>query len=168
MHQLPAGSAAASHLTFRPSSGAAEIALRVFGKRADKLATASAPLIVYFHGGLFNSGAVEDAENIAQALADSAVVVCVDYPLAASDAMHPYAAPLYSRRLAGLAPTLIITAALDPLRDEAEQYAAKLIAAGVPVQVRRLEAAGGVLLDQRCPRFAMVADTIAQFAADSL
>src|SRR5437762_11641560 len=80
MHQLPAGSAAASHVAFRPSSGAAEIALRVFGKRADKLA--SAPLIVYFHGGLFNSGAVEDAENIAQALADSAVVVCVDYPLA--------------------------------------------------------------------------------------
>ncbi|MFD2273384.1 alpha/beta hydrolase fold domain-containing protein [Undibacterium arcticum] len=35
-----------------------------------------------FHGGLFNSGTVEDAENIAQALADGAVVVCVDYPLA--------------------------------------------------------------------------------------
>src|SRR2546425_12978147 len=82
MHQLPAGSAAASHVTFRPSSGAAEIALRVFGKRAVKVAAASAPLIVYFHGGLFNSGTVEDAENIAQALADNAVVVCVDYPLA--------------------------------------------------------------------------------------
>lgn len=262
-----AASAAATHTAFRSAAGASEIALNVFGKRADG---ALAPLIVYFHGGLFNSGTLEDAQSIAQVLADSAVVVCVDYPLApktqfpatveiafealqwacahaaelgadaarvlvagdqaggnlaaalammardrglsatgsgklkgqilitpmldpiqstlsmraaadcpcrqawadylpaASDAIHPYAAPLHSRRLAGLAPTLIVTAERDPLRDEAEQYAAKLIAAGVPVQVRRLEAAGSGLLDQRCPHFSVVADAIVRFIADTL
>jgi len=60
------------------------------------------------------------------------------YLPAAADRLHPYAAPASSARLAGLAPALILTAADDPLRDEAESYAAKLIAAGVSTQVSRL------------------------------
>ena len=60
------------------------------------------------------------------------------YLPAAADRLHPYAAPAASTRLAGLAPALILTAADDPLRDEAESYAAKLIAAGVSTQVSRL------------------------------
>lgn len=56
----------------------------------------------------------------------------------AADRLHPYAAPASSTRLAGLAPALIITCDGDPLRDEAEQYGAKLIAAGVTTQVSRL------------------------------
>ncbi len=39
-------------------------------------------------------------------------------------------------------PTLILTASLDPLRDEGRAYAAKTIAAGVPTTY--LEAAGTV------------------------
>jgi acetyl esterase/lipase len=58
-----------------------------------------------------------------------------------ADAMHPYAAPVASVRLAGLAPALVLTAEGDPLRDEAEAYAAGLSRAGVASQVVRMREA---------------------------
>ncbi|WP_179405352.1 alpha/beta hydrolase [Burkholderia guangdongensis] len=57
-------------------------------------------------------------------------------PLAAQR-MHPYAAPLESARLAGLPPTLIVTAQNDVLHVEAEKYAGCLIGSGVLTQVIR-------------------------------
>jgi acetyl esterase/lipase len=56
----------------------------------------------------------------------------------AVDRTHPYASPPRSSRMKGLPPALIVSADDDPLRDEAEQYAAKLIAAGIKTLVRRL------------------------------
>lgn len=55
----------------------------------------------------------------------------------AAQRLHPYAAPLESRRLGQLPPTLIVTAQNDVLRPEAESYAACLIGAGVPTEVTR-------------------------------
>lgn len=55
-----------------------------------------------------------------------------------SDRTHPYASPLQSSRLKNLAPALILSAEDDPLRDEAEQYGAKLIANGVKTSVIRM------------------------------
>jgi acetyl esterase len=49
-------------------------------------------------------------------------------------AAHPYAAPLTSARLAGLAPALVLTAQDDPMRDESRRYARRLRESGVPVQ----------------------------------
>ena len=252
------------HITeFTQACGNA-VSVWVFGKGQQK----AAPLLLYFHGGLFNSGTVEAAEPLAHALAATAIVTCVDYPLAPklhfpttvevafdallwaaanatalgadptrifvggdqaggnlaavvsmmardrglkvdharligqilinpmldpqqttpsmqeaedspcrkawsdylpciSDALHPYAAPILSKRLGGLVPALIISGERDPLRDEAEQYAAKLIAAGVPVQVRRLKGARGSLVQDSHSSFDHVVQLIGQFVAES-
>jgi acetyl esterase/lipase len=52
----------------------------------------------------------------------------------ADKAAHPYAAPLGSSRLAGLAPALVLTAQDDPMRDESVSYARRLRESGVVVQ----------------------------------
>lgn len=54
-----------------------------------------------------------------------------------SQQVHPYAAPLESCRLKGLPPAFIASSAGDPLRPEAERYAAVLIEAGVPTEAIR-------------------------------
>lgn len=249
--------------SFHSEASASDIALRVYDRRVSKSAT---PLVLYFHGGLFNCGQMDDADAMASLLAENVVVVCVDYPLApklhfpttvevafealvwagkhaveygaqaiklivagdqaggnlaaavammtrdrglagkarliaqvlinpmldphqstvsmqsaedcpcrkawadylpvASDAMHPYAAPLLSRRLHSLASALIITADRDPLRDEAEQYATKLITSGVPVQMRRLRAAKDSLANPTCASFMETAGIVSQFITD--
>ena len=55
------------------------------------------------------------------------------YLRTADDARDPRAAPLLAEDLTGLPPTTIVTAELDPLRDEALAYAERLTASGVPV-----------------------------------
>jgi acetyl esterase len=59
-----------------------------------------------------------------------------------ADPFDPLVSPIKRHDLSGLPPALIVTAEFDPLRDEAEQYGDKLVAAGVPVTVRRYESAG--------------------------
>lgn len=52
-------------------------------------------------------------------------------------ASGPLAVPSRAPSLAGLAPALVVTVELDPVRDEAEDYARALAAAGVPVEQHR-------------------------------
>ena len=84
-----------------------------------------------------------------------------------ADRSHPYASPLQSSRLKNLPPALILSAEDDPLRDEAEQYAAKLAAAGVATTLKRL--APAPLADagarNECACRAVAVDEIGRFLA---
>ncbi|HUZ20554.1 MAG TPA: alpha/beta hydrolase [Acidimicrobiales bacterium] len=55
------------------------------------------------------------------------------------DRTNGYAAPALMEDLAGAPPAVVVTAEFDPLRDEGEAYARRLAAAGVAVEVLRLE-----------------------------
>lgn len=49
--------------------------------------------------------------------------------------------PMLAKSFAGLAPALVITAEMDPLRDEGEEYGRRLIEAGSKAQVVRIKGA---------------------------
>jgi acetyl esterase len=59
-----------------------------------------------------------------------------------ADPADPLVSPIKRRDLSGLPPAFIVTAEYDPLRDEAELYGRRLAEAGVPVKLRRFDAAG--------------------------
>ncbi len=93
--------------------------------------------------------AAADDSGAARA-ADACAAGYRDYLPRATDRTHPYASPLQASRLKGLPPALILSADDDPLRDEAEQYAAKLIAAGIKTLMKRLPPIALEQPDARC------------------
>lgn len=56
-----------------------------------------------------------------------------------TDGADPYASPIRAGNLRGLPPALVVTAELDPLRDEGAAYAARLRADDVPVTFRQYD-----------------------------
>lgn len=93
-------------------------------------------------------------------------------------AAHPYASPIESSRLAGVAPALLVTAEDDLLRDETHSYARKLRESGVAVHEFLLSAPTGWPcalfkgVDRRDPQVAAWIDALrahfVNFFADTL
>ena len=77
-----------------------------------------------------------------------------------SNRLHPYAAPIESRRLKGLPAAFIASAENDLMHVEAEKYAAELISAGVPTTVTRY---GKVAHNELASRQEVLADVAAFF-----
>lgn len=65
---------------------------------------------------------------------------CTEQYLGSSqlDVTDPRVSPLLADDLVGLPPALVVTAGFDPLRDEGEEYAERMRAAGVTVDCRRM------------------------------
>lgn len=80
-------------------------------------------------------------------------------PASADD---PHVCPLKAKDLAGLPPTMVITAQIDPLRSEGKAYADKLKAAGVDVQYKNYDGVAHEFFGM-----AAVVDTAKQAQADA-
>jgi acetyl esterase len=108
----------------------------------------------------------ENAEGYFLTKADMAWFV-TNYLGADGRADNPRISPLFADddALASTPPAIVITAEYDPLRDEGEDYAARLVDAGVPVTHTRYDGMihGFVALNAIIPRGADAVDEIVAF-----
>lgn len=131
----------------RARLGAQKMPLHVAGEEAGGNLAAALALMARDRGGPALAGQILLSPMLDAGLATSSLrqvragpVGCrwadgwSDYLGAPDKADHPYAAPLQASRLAGLPPALLVSAADDPLRDEAALYAGRLRQAGVTVR----------------------------------
>ncbi|WP_420392096.1 alpha/beta hydrolase [Acuticoccus sp.] len=90
--------------------------------------------------------------------------------LGSRDPLHWRASPLRAERLDGLPPALVLTASHDPLRDEGEAYAQRLVTAGVMTTTWRVPGMlhGFLPMDRLISPAAPAVQTVARFLASTL
>jgi acetyl esterase len=82
-----------------------------------------------------------------------------------ADLENPYFRPMAAKSLENLPPTLVLTAELDPLRDEGEIFAKRLRDAGVVSQLKRYDGLvhGFVLMQGFLPEAREAIHEVARF-----
>jgi acetyl esterase len=87
-----------------------------------------------------------------------------------ADWLNPYASPMHAPDHSNLPPACVTTCEYDPLRDEGEQYAMKLVAAGVPVTMQRAlgHIHGSHHMVKLMPESARYTDTVVRFLRQHL
>ena len=132
----------ASRLALAGDSAGGNLAAVVAQMIRDKGGPAVAfQLLVYpvTDGVNFNTDSYHENGQDYMLTADSMHWFWNHYAPNAEDRRNPYASPLLADSLADLPPALVMTAEYDPLRDEGEAYARKLVEAGVPAELIRYE-----------------------------
>lgn len=96
-----------------------DLGCRVYEREKTNL---DVPCIVFFHGGGWSLGSLDSHDGLCRALSNRASAV-----------VDPVASLLRAGDWAGTAPTLIVIAEFDPLRDEGVRFAELLELSGVSV-----------------------------------
>jgi acetyl esterase len=84
------------------------------------------------------------------------------YMRSPQDRDDPRIVPMKAKDLKGLPPAYVLTAEYDPLRDEGEAYADRLMAAGVPVVKKRVS---GMIHDFPCLSLNVIPEAAEELAA---
>ena len=146
------------------SAGGTTAALTCLAVRGDRTLLPSLQVLIYANTDLAESGGSMRSKGHGFVLEASDIAWFNAQWVPGREMLSdPRVSPLRARHLAGLPATVVITCEHDPLRDQGEAYARRLVDAGVPTTLRREEGMvhNFMLWDLISPACAAAADRVA-------